>query len=180
MDYKNSIVGQFESLPDYWWVLLLGVAITSFIIHRQDKTNRIVKVLTPTYVVFIVIVTLLNRSNGGGYRLELFWSYKAAYDGAFYLWKEIAINYLLFIPLGFLLKFRIKEIYKVCLIGICVSGLIEISQLIFKLGLFEFDDIIGNSIGCVLGAMIGLVIEKYLLSRKTKLIESYEERRKNV
>ena len=41
------------------------------------------------------------------------------------------------------------------LVGITVSSAIEISQLWFCRGLFEFDDIIHNSLGCMLGCLLG-------------------------
>ena len=41
------------------------------------------------------------------------------------------------------------------LVGIAVSSAIEISQLLLCRGLFEFDDIIHNSLGCMLGCLLG-------------------------
>ena len=41
------------------------------------------------------------------------------------------------------------------LVGIMVSSAIEISQLWLCRGLFEFDDIIHNSLGCMLGCLLG-------------------------
>ena len=41
------------------------------------------------------------------------------------------------------------------LVGITVSSAIEISQLWLCRGLFEFDDIIHNSLGCMLGCLLG-------------------------
>ena len=41
------------------------------------------------------------------------------------------------------------------LVGIAVSFAIEISQLLLCRGLFEFDDIIHNSLGCMLGCLLG-------------------------
>ena len=40
------------------------------------------------------------------------------------------------------------------LIGFLISTLIEINQFVFSIGLFEFDDIIGNTLGCYIGVMI--------------------------
>lgn len=39
-----------------------------------------------------------------------------------------------------------------------VSVVIECCQLVFKCGLFEWDDMIHNGIGCMLGDMIGNTI----------------------
>ena len=49
---------------------------------------------------------------------------------------------------------------KVVLIGFLLSASIEIIQLVFKIGLFEFDDMIGNTIGCLIGAVIGKMVKK--------------------
>jgi len=164
MDYKYSIAYRFESLPDYWWVLIFGVSIFVFIIPRHCDSDRIknsiLDVAIADYLTFILIETLLNRTTGGNYELVPFWSYTAAINGATYLWKEIILNYLLFIPLGFFMEVRIKKSFRVWAIGVCLSLMIEVSQLIFKRGLFEFDDIIGNSLGCVIGAIIGVIILK--------------------
>ena len=142
------------------------VATISYLIQKNDKEKLITNVLTPTYVVFIVMVTLLNRADGGGYNLIPFWSYMAAYGGALYLWKEVALNYLLFMPLGFFLMIRMENTVKVSMIDLCFSSLIEIAQLMFNRGLFEFDDIIGNTIGCLIGAMIGKIVCRYLISKR--------------
>ena len=40
------------------------------------------------------------------------------------------------------------------LAGICVSACIEISQLIFLRGLFEWDDMIHNAFGCMVGCIL--------------------------
>ena len=39
-------------------------------------------------------------------------------------------------------------------IGILVSAIIEFSQLIFMRGLFEWDDMIHNGLGCMVGAVL--------------------------
>lgn len=84
-----------------------------------------------------------------------FWSYRYPE-----LYMEIILNYLLFIPLGILLYGVYGEQIglKVVLIGCVLSIGIEITQLVFRIGLFEFDDIIGNTVGCLMGAGFGKVV----------------------
>ena len=84
-----------------------------------------------------------------------FWSYSHPE-----LYMEIILNYLLFIPLGMLLYGAYGERIglKVVLIGCALSVGIEITQLVLSIGLFEFDDIIGNTIGCLMGAGFGKVV----------------------
>ena len=43
------------------------------------------------------------------------------------------------------------RLWTVMLISGVISSLVELSQLYFKLGLFEFDDIFNNILGAVLG-----------------------------
>lgn len=75
------------------------------------------------------------------------------------------LNYILFVPLGFLLYvcFREKFGLRVVIAGFLLPASIEIAQLVFQIGLFEFDDMFGNTIGCLIGAVVGKV---YLEHRK--------------
>lgn len=69
------------------------------------------------------------------------------------LLKENLLNCILLLPAGVLLPIianhKVKW-YWALLIGILVSAAIETSQLIFKRGLFEWDDMIHNGIGCMI------------------------------
>ena len=58
-----------------------------------------------------------------------------------------------FFPLGFALTDALAgcRLWMVILISGAISSLVELSQLYFKLGLFEFDDIFNNILGAVLG-----------------------------
>ena len=72
------------------------------------------------------------------------------------LLAEIVLNALLFVPLGALLPFAwparlrgLRGAVLVAAIGACASLAIELSQLLFHLGLFEFDDVLNNTLGAV-------------------------------
>ena len=109
--------------------------------------------LLAAYILFILMETIIGRKVGVG-RVELvpFWSYSHPE-----LRMEIILNYILFIPLGLLLYLCFGERWglKVVLIGFLLSTSIELIQFIFNIGLFEFDDMIGNTIGCLVGAVVG-------------------------
>lgn len=128
--------------------------------------------------VFIMIVlasTVFTRMPRDGYTYNLtpLWSWWAAAFGNYELLKEIVLNIILFIPIGCLLPFvfhRQLLFYKALWMGAALSFIIECSQLIFLRGLFEWDDMIDNSIG----AMIGCVISNQLRHCLHKI------RRKNV
>ena len=138
-----------------WWLWLLITALiagaVSKSINKNISVGKLICIsLLFAYVLFILFETIIGRTPGT-MRAELvpFWSYSHSE-----LRSEIILNYLLFIPLGILLYLLLGKKYgmKVVLIGLALSILIELTQLVFALGLFEFDDIIGNTIGCMIGA----------------------------
>ena len=71
--------------------------------------------------------------------------------------QMVALNFFLFVPLGFLLplalRFKKHRSLKVILIAVLFSVLIETVQ-IFIGRFFEIDDIISNSLGAVSGALL--------------------------
>ena len=72
--------------------------------------------------------------------------------------QEIAFNILMMIPIGALCPVLFEEntIIKTLATGVICSLLIEVLQYFFKRGYFEFDDILHNT----LGVLIGLVFYK--------------------
>ena len=150
MDFTGTLLNEYNSLPAYWWLWLIVVALVVWLIDGRRVTPRPVLV---AYILFILTETVIGRKPGA-LRMELipFWSYSHPE-----LRIEIILNYLLFIPLGLLLylSFRKKWGLKVVIFGFLLSTSIELIQLIFRIGLFEFDDIIGNTIGCFIGAAVG-------------------------
>ena len=78
--------------------------------------------------------------------------------GTLYLLQENLLNILLLLPVGFLLPGifdRRLKWWQGLIVGIMVSSAIEVSQLVLCRGLFEFDDINHNSLGCMLGTLVG-------------------------
>ena len=67
----------------------------------------------------------------------------------------------MFIPLGFLFGIAVKKKkwWQVLLIGGCISGSIEFLQLLLKKGVSEFDDIMHNTLGCMIGYGIYALIK---------------------
>lgn len=125
------------------------------------------------YTLALLYVTLLSREfkEELHYELSFLWEYRRAFDfteGRIIikniLWaQEIRDNILLFTPMGVLyselytshLAKRRKHKHlcwwKAMLFGFSISMTIELIQLIFRLGLFEFDDMFNNTIGMMLG-----------------------------
>lgn len=112
------------------------------------------------YLCVVFSITIVNRLpyDEVRYNLDLFWSYQAAVDRSYYF-LEILLNYFMLLPYGFMASFYMKRRYAI-LSGVLLSVGIETAQLFMKKGLFEFDDILGNSIGVVLGTLIYIVVRK--------------------
>ena len=70
---------------------------------------------------------------------------------------------VLLLPAGVLLPIianhKIKW-YQALAVGILVSAIIEFSQLIFMRGLFEWDDMIHNGLGCMIGCLFANIFRK--------------------
>ena len=73
---------------------------------------------------------------------------------------NIVGNVLAFSPLGFflpLLNKNYRKFYKIAIISILFSLIIEASQLLLKVGVFDVDDILLNSLGGILGYLCFLI-----------------------
>ena len=178
----SNFQGYFQlNIPRIKWVLAFGfVFMILFMIlqkkdcvkqHANPITTMISCVFFSLSCSFIFVMTLFGRSIGTefDFRAKPFESYYIAFvEGGIEVMLQIIVNVVMFIPIGFLLPccFRIYEKYRYVLItAIIVSVSIELMQLIFKMGLFETDDIINN----VFGAMIGLGL--YVVAKRVKNYE---------
>lgn len=109
------------------------------------------------YFVVLLGVTILNRDVRKRFRMELipFWSYyEAIVKKDIEMALQILGNVLVFMPFGILLPEvwkRTRNMRSVIFAAVSVSLTLELAQLIFKLGLFEFDDMFHNTLGAVLG-----------------------------
>ncbi len=80
-----------------------------------------------------------------------------------FAFKNIVGNILAFVPLGFFISllFFKKNIIKTMLFGILAIFVIESIQLVTKIGFFDIDDILLNSIGILIGYITSLVFKKF-------------------
>ena len=152
-------------------VFLIAIFIAAILLRRQ-KIRIMQAASCLVLLIFLAIIfgsTVFTRTPGARqYQLEVFWSWKeilkigacgrlgsSTGDG---LLQENFLNILLLLPVGFLLpgtfNRRLKW-WQGLITGIIVSSAIEICQLVLCRGLFEFDDIIHNSLGCMLGTLAG-------------------------
>ena len=87
------------------------------------------------------------------YDFHLFWSYKTIQEGREDLLAENIMNVVVFIPVGLLLGIAFKQVtwWKVLLVGCSISAVIELLQFFFMRGFSELDDVMHNTLGCLIG-----------------------------
>lgn len=123
----------------------------------RETKNVLLAVVFGCYIAVLLWLTLLSRINVSERSYyPLFWSYCAIISGDIDALVENIENIILFIPLGFFcsLLFNIKISYFV-VVGVITSFVIESLQWVFRLGAFEFDDIVNNGLGMLLGVIVG-------------------------
>ena len=87
---------------------------------------------------------------------------------------QVIGNIAMFLPFGLLwaLTFEKEEksaktLLKTLLSSLCFSAFIEITQLIFSKGTFQFSDIVYNTLGGVLGAVIFIIINLIIEKKRS-------------
>ena len=80
-------------------------------------------------------------------------------------------NCVAFIPGGFLLPVisrRCRSFISCTLVGFVISFFIECTQLIFRVGSFDVDDLMLNTLGVAIGFIMNAAIKKFRAFRKRK------------
>lgn len=121
-------------------------------------------VLTIVYVTFILYETLMFRESGDARTNFVLFSYAGKFLKEQSVRVGVINNIWLFIPLGTGL-YRWFQKRWVLLIPFVMSVAIETTQYITGLGIAEFDDMFGNT----MGGWIGVLVAWTWLSRKMSL-----------
>lgn len=164
-------------------LMLVGMGLAFFVLYRTRQRPCHGKLLLSAclgYAFFLLYATFLSRSVAQfyAYRLELMQSARNAFsiDGG--LWslvrgdfaairlddpqslEGILINLLLMAPVGYLLPMaaaaRGKAVrgWQVMLCGAALSALVEVVQLITRLGMLDVDDWVLNTLGAAMGYLL--------------------------
>ena len=129
------------------------------------------KVLFLLYVGFLIYFLFLAEWYGRTgvseeyrYNLELFREIKRFIIyrdqlGAFAVFANLAGNILIFVPYGFFISMasRSRGFFKTLLCSMLLSLGVEIVQLFTRVGSFDVDDILLNTIGGVLGYIVFVI-----------------------
>ena len=137
--------------------VILFVCAIVFVLFRV-KTNYPIFVRQASFFLFmgylflVLCTTLFYREETyeKRYMFQPLWSYINLYNKRA---VEIIMNIVMFIPIGFFAggALKKKHVSKAIEIGIVLSIFIEITQLITTRGVCNIDDVIHNTLGCVIG-----------------------------
>ena len=167
-------------------VYLLGYFIVYKKIMNGKKKPRLFRVLLyGVFIIYITVVlgvTFLTRYGGnqGGISLHMLSSYIDAWNSfSITEWRNIILNIMMFVPLGFMLPLLFKKFekwYYTYLAGFVSTLVIETLQFVSKRGIFEIDDLINNTLGCMIGYGIVMIFilsfNKNHINRNNKVLIS--------
>lgn len=149
-------------LPAHLWLIFIIVLAINLLIDKKRKLIATLRSFLFSYIFVVVFVTLIDRVSTDVMKAELvpFWSwYEVIVNHSNALLQENFCNIVLFIPIGILfqLLYEISP-WKSFAIGFIMSAVIEFLQLITRRGLFEWDDMIHNGCGCLIGCVLCEII----------------------
>ena len=136
----------------------------------MGKQQFIVRLLFCLYILGLFYITLfawnygasLGAEGPGGRNYNVI-PFRSIYRIAVFsptIWDPIRIllgNVILFLPLGFLLPIvwkKARRIQFIIILGFVVSLLIETSQFLFTYRVANIDDVILNTLGTLIGALV--------------------------
>ncbi|MFA9463348.1 MAG: VanZ family protein [Velocimicrobium sp.] len=125
-----------------WILFILYIAILAYFLFFSEQLNR-------TGGAFEYNLVLFKEIKRG------FWCYQNGMRGYFLL--NVVMNIIAFMPLGFILPCisrKNRKFLKILIVGFGLTLLIELLQLVLKVGCFDVDDMLLNTIGAVLGFIL--------------------------
>lgn len=167
-------------------IVLVGILGVCFILGYFVIYKKVLKgkkqlskgrvALMAIFLRYLIVVLGATLGRGAHYdRQEIdfrpFRAYWEAWNNfSLVEWRNIILNICMFIPLGFLLPLMgniFQNGWMTYLTGFLFSLFIEGVQLIAKRGIVEVDDLINNTVGCMIG--YGIVVTIIELFKKFKL-----------
>lgn len=140
--------------------------------YKERKRLRILgKILFVCYIIFIIYFLIFSEWYGRTgemkeyhYNLVLFkeikrfWVYRRTL-GAFAVFTNVVGNVLIFVPFGFFMPMasRNRSFFSTVFYSFGLSLCVEFFQLVTKVGCFDVDDLLLNTIGGILGYLIFLI-----------------------
>lgn len=159
-------------------------------IRNTTRNQKLGWVLFIAYLAMLVYFMFFAESFGRdpvqrdyAYNLELFKEIKRFYHyreqlgmKAFLL--NVVGNVVAFMPCGFFLPIvsrRGRRWYNMLWLVFGLSLAIEVTQLVCKVGSFDVDDLLLNTLGGVIGYLLNRKVQKYRIRRKRRAKENAQD-----
>lgn len=115
------------------------------------------------------------RESGTNSQVQMYvmnWLFASKESGAVESFDHVLLNAAMFVPIGILFSLAADEdrgaFISAASFGMLVSVIIETGQLIFHYGTCDIDDIISNTAGAAIGALIITIWQKGKRSSKDR------------
>lgn len=141
---------------------------------KNKKRIKILgKVFFILYIVFIFYFLLLSDWYGRGQEMKMyhynfvlfkeikrFWNYREQL-GIMAVMSNLLGNVLIFVPFGFFMPIgsRFRSFLATAFYGFGISLCVELFQLVIKVGSFDVDDLLLNTVGSILGYMLFILCD---------------------
>ena len=157
-EFKQYIISLYKDIPQEVYEGLLSVfclGVVLFMVFKGVRTgfkwSSVLLLIEYIFLLFCSTVIFRPTGETRQYDFHPFWSYSRP-D----LFVENLMNVVVFIPVGLLLGIAFKQMtwWKVLLIGCGISVAIESLQFFLKRGFSEVDDVMHNTVGCMMGCVL--------------------------
>ena len=171
------------------FVMIIMLPAVLCVLHKKPLVRGTALIIFALYILGNLSFTILGREVINAQQLPAFGNYRNAFYpdyglfdtlrmlpqgirntmdhihiGSYTAAREVFLNILLYIPMGYLLPFVIKPMrYSVLActaVGFLCSCATEYAQLRYSIGYFQIDDIINNTLGCMIGAILGCTLSR--------------------
>lgn len=158
--FRQYIINLYQDIPTEVYegllsVCCLGLVLLLIFCGIKKGLRYSSGLLLVEYVFLLFCSTVIFRIVGETrlYDFQPFWSYKAIQEGREDLLAENIMNVVVFIPVGLLLSIAFKQMtwWKALMIGCSISVTIESLQFFLMRGFSELDDVMHNTLGCLIG-----------------------------
>lgn len=137
---------------------------------RKKRLRTIGKILFFVYILFLIYFLILSDWYGRGPRadysynlvlfreIKRFWNYRAQV-GLFVSFSNLFGNIIIFIPFGFFMPMasRYRNFLETVFYSFALSFGVEVFQLLTKVGSFDVDDMLLNTLGGMAGFIVFII-----------------------
>lgn len=164
----------FPHLPTYHWLLMAAISLILSLILLKHNNRSVFGYIALCFTImvglFLLDALVLNRMDNKRHQFsglnldaELIRLIHGTKDNR----MSMVFNVIAFVPFGLFLSLFLIEInrvsFKRCLFFVAsitfgLSLCIETLQVVFRIGFFELTDLILNTSGSVIGALLTLIV----------------------